>query len=112
RILAGVEMGDRFIDNAWTEDFKSTRALLVARMRRLNPRSFVDPEPIDAEQREALVEAFLSSPFAPAIPEADPIADYCLDPADPKAVEAWMEAFNNRPFEERDAFFDRFSFPK
>ena len=203
RILAGVEMGDRFIDNAWTEDFKNTRALLVARMRRLNPRSFVDPEPIDAEQREALVEAFLSSPFAPAIPEADPIADYCfdfaypdplrwspiaveaflvdflprktvldsaeiaavpevlagwirfalsrkgledlwidetvaaidrwipdfqkavgnpanfgpakamfttmldegVDPADPKAVEAWMEAFNNRPFEERDALW-------
>lgn len=34
-ILSGIGMGDMYIDNEWTEDFRKTRALLYARMRPL-----------------------------------------------------------------------------
>jgi hypothetical protein len=78
-VLAAVALGDMYIDNAWTPEFKELRALLLTRMRTLPVIELPDAEPPGDDEREALVEAFLGSPDAP--PDDDvtrAILDQCL----------------------------------
>lgn len=79
RVLAAIEMGDLYVDNDWTPDFKKTRALLRTRMRGLPVASLPHPPPPpDERAREALVAEFLAGPHAPAVTEAEAIVDHCL----------------------------------
>ncbi len=94
RITEALAIGDLFIDNDWTEDFRRTRLLLLSRVRLLAGAGQATPppepsepqEPLDDATREALVEEFLASPFGaavaslrgPARDDALTIVDECL----------------------------------
>lgn len=107
-ILAGIAMGDMYIDNAWTEDFKKTRALLLARMSELvdeMPASIPEErEPVTEETRKALVAEFVRSGHSTGSEAEESILDHCLtyrcdycdgDPLrwSPIAVELFMVDF-------------------
>ena len=79
RIAQAIAFGDLFLDNEWTDDFKETRALLLARLRLLpaDPPS-EEPPALDGEAQEALVQEFLASPFAPGLAETLDIVDHCF----------------------------------
>ena len=79
RIGRAVAAGDQFLDNDWTEEFKRTRALALARLRLLPIVECPEPpEPPDDQAQEALVQEFLASPLAPQSDETLPIVDHCL----------------------------------
>lgn len=78
-ILQGVETGDRFLDNDWSEDFKHTRALLSARMQLLPRAAFPEPAAVSRAERDDLIEQYLASPFAPPLEAARTIVEHCLD---------------------------------
>lgn len=63
RILAAIAVGDMFIDNEWTQDFKDTRLLLRTRMLRLPFAEISDPEPLSEHERDALFFEFASSRY-------------------------------------------------
>lgn len=81
-ILGGIAMGDMYVDNDWTEDFKKTRALLMNRMRGLvddAPSGFPDDkEPLSEKGRMKLVEEFLRSGHSTALEAEESILDHCL----------------------------------
>lgn len=79
RITQAIEMGDRYLDNEWTPEFKKVRALLLSRMRLLPAAALPEPPPLDEEGRGALTAEFLASPYAPALDEAAAIVGHCLD---------------------------------
>lgn len=59
-ILQAIEIGDQYIDNDWTPEFKTTRALLRARMHRLARDRRPDiREPLTDQKRDAIVGEFL-----------------------------------------------------
>jgi hypothetical protein len=79
RIGAAIATGDQFLDNDWTEEFKRTRALLLARLRQLPSADLAEPPaPPDEEEQEALIQEFLASPLAPAHEETISILDHCM----------------------------------
>jgi len=88
RVLDALSVGDLYIDNQWSDDFRYGRALLLSRMLRLLPEDEdtllgdeLDDEfaePLDDDARDALVEEFLASPFSPGVPQATSIVDHCL----------------------------------
>lgn len=81
-ILAGISMGDLFVDNDWTEDFKMTRALLLTRMRGLlgdAPPERSAAEPLPQEAREELVKEFLHSGHSTGLDAEESILHHCLD---------------------------------
>lgn len=58
-ILQAIEIGDQYIDNDWTPEFKTTRALLRARMHRLARDRRPDiREPLTDQKRDAIVGEF------------------------------------------------------
>lgn len=79
RIRAAIATGDLYLDNHWTDDFRRTRALILARMNLL-PQTLVpeSAEPLDEDAREAIIQEFLASPLAPQRPETLPIVDHCV----------------------------------
>lgn len=81
-ILAGVAMGDMYVDNDWTEDFKKTRALLVTRMRVLvdeGPSGLPDDQtPLSEKDREMLIEEFLHSGHSTGLEAEESILDHCF----------------------------------
>jgi hypothetical protein len=79
RILDAVATGDKYLDNDWTDEFKKTRALLIARMRLLPAGQLEEPAPVERAERDGLIQEFLQSPYSTSSGEADLIADYCLD---------------------------------
>ena len=79
RIGRAVAAGDQFIDNDWTDEFKRTRALVLARLRLLPVVEIAEPaEPPGIEAQEALTREFLASPLAPGRDETLSIVDHCL----------------------------------
>jgi hypothetical protein len=79
RIGRAIAAGDQFLDCDWTEEFKRTRALALARLRLLPVAELPEsPEPPDVEVQEALVREFLASPLAPQRDETVAIVDHCL----------------------------------
>jgi hypothetical protein len=80
RVVDAIGSGDLYLDNDWTEEFKHTRALLLARMRSLPMAPRPEPaEPLAEEARAALTEEFLASRFAPSADETASIVAHCLD---------------------------------
>lgn len=107
-ILVGVAMGDLYIDNAWTEDFKKTRALLLVRMRALIDEvptgSPEDREEVPEKTRRALIAEFAGSGHSTGSEAEAAILHHCLtyrcdycdgDPLrwSPTAVELFMVDF-------------------
>ena len=79
RIGAAIAMGDLFIDNDWTPEFKRTRALLRARLQLLPAAAPPEPpEPLDDEAQEALIQEFLASPLAPKRDQTLAIVDHAV----------------------------------
>jgi hypothetical protein len=79
RIRSAVETGDLFIDNDWTEDFRHTRALLLARLRLLPRTELTEPaEPLDDESRERLVQEFFAASHMQRRTATLHILDHCL----------------------------------
>jgi len=79
RIRSAVEIGDLFVDNDWTDDFRHTRALLLARMRILPQTEFGEPaEPLDDESRERLIDEFLAATRMQRRTATLHILDQCL----------------------------------
>lgn len=79
RVRAAIASGDMYIDNDWTPDFKSFRALLLARMRLLPQVELPEVEPPDEPARGALIAEFLASDDAPADDEVTrAILDHCM----------------------------------
>jgi len=79
RISAAIAMGDQFLDNAWTDDFKRTRALLLARLRLLPAAELPEPPELpDDDAQEALIQEFLASPLAPKGDETLAIVDHAV----------------------------------
>ncbi|MGH2726933.1 MAG: hypothetical protein ACRDKS_08135 [Actinomycetota bacterium] len=79
-ILRAIEVGDQYLDNDWTDDFKKARALLRARMHSLGPAPLDDPrEPLEPEERETIVKEFLASSGLPDHDVAIGIASACVD---------------------------------
>lgn len=81
-ILSGIAMGDMYIDNDWTEDFRKTRALLYARMRPLVgdlPKVPPESNPLSEEGRATLIEEFLGSGHATGLGAEDSIIHHALD---------------------------------
>lgn len=79
-ILRAIEIGDEYLDNDWTRDFKDTRALLLARMSRLPHAPLPEPaEALEASKREAIVKEFLALSNLPDHDAAESIAWLCLD---------------------------------
>ena len=84
RVVAALATGDLFLDNHWGDDFRYGRALLLARATRLLPEGAEDlldtasDEPLTDDARDALIQEFLTSPFAPGLPQATAIVDHCL----------------------------------
>lgn len=107
QVLAGISMGDMYIDNDWTEDFEKTRALLAARMLRLvDEPPHVPPEldPLPDESRSELIEEFTRSDHATGLEVEDAILHHAMvfrcdysdgDPLrwSPIAVELFMVDF-------------------
>ena len=80
-ILAGIAMGDMYIDNDWTDGFKDTRALLAARMRSLvaePPKVPQELHPLSERDRQALVDEYLSSGHATGLDGEDSILHHAL----------------------------------
>lgn len=81
-ILGGIAMGDMYVDNDWSEDFKKTRALLITRMRGLvgqvPPDLPDDNAPVSEKGREMLVEEFLRSGYSTGLEAEESILDHCL----------------------------------
>lgn len=77
RLIGAIRTGDLYLDNDWTDDFRYLRALLLARMRLLPAAVLREPEPLEEEAREALLEEFLASPEGEGV-DRD-VARTCLD---------------------------------
>lgn len=80
-ILAGIGMGDTYVDNDWTEDFKKTRALLAARMIRLvdePPQVPPELEPPPDKIRTEFIEDFMRSEHATRLEAEDSIVHHAL----------------------------------
>ncbi|MCA1703314.1 MAG: hypothetical protein LC808_08650 [Actinobacteria bacterium] len=80
-VLSGIAIGDMYIDNDWTEDFRKTRALLNARMRLLVddlPEVPPESDPLPEEARGTLVEEFMGSGHATGLDAEDSIAHHAL----------------------------------
>jgi hypothetical protein len=105
-VLTGIGVGDMYIDNDWSEDFRKTRALLAARMRLLvdeEPHVPPESEPLPDEERTELVEEFMRSDHATGVEAEDSIVDHMFafgdysdgDPLrwSPIAVELFMVDF-------------------
>lgn len=79
-IIRAVEIGDQYLDNDWSDDFKKTRALLLARMSSLKPATLPDHgEPLAPEEREKIIEEFVAASTLPDPELAQGIASACLD---------------------------------
>ena len=81
KLLSGIAMGDMFIDNDWTDDFKKTRALLIARMGRLVeevPKVPPELDPFPEESRDALIAEFMGSEHATGLDSEDSILHHAL----------------------------------
>jgi hypothetical protein len=79
-ILRAIEVGDQYLDNDWTPEFKHTRATLRARMYRLNASPIRDaPEPLSQVERDAIIDAFLADAFLAGPEVAERIASHALD---------------------------------
>ncbi len=85
RVIAAIRTGDMYLDNDWTDGFKETRALILARMELIGPAELPEREPPpDEDARLALLERFMASPFAPDPDQVEPettelIVGRCLD---------------------------------
>lgn len=80
-VLSGIAIGDMYIDNDWTEDFRKTRALLNARMRLLVddlPEVPPESDPLPEEARGTLVEEFMGSGHATGLDAEDSILHHAL----------------------------------
>lgn len=81
-ILRGIAMGDMFLDNDWTEDYKKARALLLCRMKSIQPQVpdlFDDKPTLSETKRKKLVREFRESGLATNVDDEDSILQYCLD---------------------------------
>ncbi|MBI3746886.1 MAG: hypothetical protein HY264_10285 [Chloroflexi bacterium] len=80
RIIDAIELGDTYLDNDWTPEFRQFRALALARMRQL-PASVPQepPPPPDDAARAAITAEFLASGSGRGQDEADLIVSYCID---------------------------------
>lgn len=78
RIRHGVASGDLFIDHDWTEEYKHTRALLLARMDLLPEVEWPEPEPPGDDEQEELIQEFLASALAPERDETLSIVDHAV----------------------------------
>jgi hypothetical protein len=81
-ILSGIGMGDMYIDNDWTEDFRKTRALLNARVRPLVddlPKVPPESDPLPEEARAKLIKEFMRSGNASGLDAEDSIVHHALD---------------------------------
>lgn len=89
RVLDAISVGDLFIDNDWSDDFRYGRALLLSRVLHqlpddedallgdeLDDELYV--EPLDDDARDGLIQEFLASPFSAGVPQATAIVDHCL----------------------------------
>lgn len=80
RILEAIEIGDEYLDNDWSDDFKELRALLRARMTGL-PRITMPgrPEPLSDTERDLLIKEFVAGlDEVIDIEAAEEIAHHCL----------------------------------
>lgn len=82
RIRGAIGSGDLFIDNDWTDDFKHNRALVLSRMRLLQPaepgESEEPEEPLDDESRDRLIDEFFATGDTPRDETSVGILDHCL----------------------------------
>lgn len=105
-VLTGIGVGDMYIDNDWTEDFRKTRALLGARMRLLvdeEPHVPPELEPLPDEARAQLIEEFVRSEHATGAEAEDSVLHHVMAFCDysdgdslrwsPIAVELFMVDF-------------------
>jgi len=105
-VLTGIGVGDMYIDNDWTEDFRKTRALLAARMRLLvDEEPHVPPysQPLSDTARKELIEEFMGSGHATGVDAEDSILHHVMAFSDysdgdplrwsPIAVELFMIDF-------------------
>ena len=79
RVLEAIDSGDLYLDNDWTPEFRTFRALLKARMRSLPagpPVAYAAPP--DEAARHALIAEFQAG-AGPADEEAAVIASHCLE---------------------------------
>lgn len=80
RVTDAIEIGDTYIDNDWTPEFRQFRSLLLARMRRLPMAPSIEPpEPPDDGARETIATEFLATAGGDGQEEADIIVSHCLD---------------------------------
>lgn len=81
RVIQAIEIGDQYLDNAWSEEFKRFRALLLARMSRLPRTALPDrPEPPSDTDREVIIKEFLAGlDDGVDLHTAEAIANRCLE---------------------------------
>lgn len=80
RIIDAIELGDTYLDNDWTPEFRQFRALVLARMRQLPAAAAPEPpEPPDDAARAALTSEFLASGGDRDHIDADLIVSHCID---------------------------------
>lgn len=80
RVIDAIDMGDTYLDNDWTPEFKRFRALVLARMRSLPMAPPIEsPEAPGDDEREAMTAEFLAAGGVNERDEADIIVAHCLD---------------------------------
>jgi hypothetical protein len=80
RVIEAIQVGDMYLDNDWTPEFRRFRALILARMRRLPLAPPLErPDPPSDGQREAMTAEFMASGTVDGHDESDVIVAHCLD---------------------------------
>jgi hypothetical protein len=91
RRWVGFALARRGLDRRWIEETQATVDDLAKEFR----RAVTDPS--SAGPAKAMANAMLADG---------------VDLSDPDAAQGWIDAFNARPFEERDAFLSRYDSPE
>lgn len=78
-VLEAIAVGDQYLDNDWTDEFRQSRALLRARMHAIGSSAPVAAEPLSAEERDAIVAAFIASAGLPDAERAEAISGWCVN---------------------------------
>lgn len=80
RIIEAIAIGDEYLDNDWSKEFKALRGLLLARMTRLPKTSLPPrPDPPAETERDLIIKAFVSGlDEGVDVEAAEEIAHQCL----------------------------------
>ncbi|MGH2720324.1 MAG: hypothetical protein ACRDJO_01805, partial [Actinomycetota bacterium] len=78
-IVRASKIGDQYLDNDWTQDFKDTRALLLARIATIPHEPLPEHEPMDQAERERIVREFVAASAREDDEIVAGIASACLD---------------------------------